>query len=521
MTAFTDNERRVVPRWRELHETLLDSQELRYHSSSPIVPDPNREFERLASIWHKCPSPLSAYDFVSTAVILDRVQEAQDAFDFIRNNEDLPDSIKSVSFSDPKAFIDQSLSDSTLSNNRKIRYLKDVLQRWPRNAICWTQLGLLYSRVGVNHKAQRCVEIGLSIAPHSRYVLRSACRFFVHMNDATRAVWELRRCERTPKDPWLMAAEISCSQILSQSSPLLLRGIKELGRKRLPPWSVTELAASIGTFEIENGSQLKAKRFFRVGAEAPNGNVKAQLQWLRIHHAKGVPANAPLRDSLDDHEACALDLRVDGRWSEAILSCEEWGKDEFFSERPFCLGSYIAIEALGDADHAERILREGLIANRNDTVLLNNLAIALAMQGKLEESKSTLANAEKKIAGSPFEDKVILMATSGLVAYRSGNVDRGRNQYLKVMKMTSENGRRDETRRAALYMALEELEARTAESKPFSTSILEKVEKAGTSDGWPEREALLRRVKQALKARGGDSIDAERESIGDLIDAIP
>ena len=522
MTAFTDNERRVVPRWRELHETLLDSEELRHHSSSQKVPDPNREFERLQLIWHKCPNPLSAYDFVSTAVILGRVQEAQDAVDFIRNNEDLPDRFKSVSSSDPKAFIDRSLSDATLSNQRKIRYLKDVLQRWPRNAICWTQLGLLYSRVGVNHKAQRCVEIGLSIAPHSRYVLRSACRFFVHVNDPTRAVWELRRSSRTPRDPWLMAAEISCSQILSQRSPLILRGIKELDRKRLPPWSVTELAASIGTFELESGSQRKAKRIFRIGAEAPNGNVKAQLQWLRIHHAEVVPANVPLRDSLDDHEACALDLRVDGSWSEAISSCEEWGKDEFFSERPFCLGSYIALEALGDADRAERILREGLIANRNDTILLNNLAIALAMQGKLEESKSTLANAEKKVAGSPFEDKVILMATSGLVAYRAGNVERGRSQYLDVIKkMASENGRRDEARRAALYMALEELAARTAESRSFSTSILEKVEKAGTSDGWPEREALLKRVKQAAKASGGDSIDTESESVGDLIDSIP
>ena len=177
MTAFTDNERRVVPRWRELHETLIDSQELSHPSSSPTIPDPTREFERLKFIWREYPNALAAYDFVSTAVVLGRVQEAQDAVDFIHNNHDLPDSIKAVTSCDPNAFIDQSLSDSTLHIHHKIRYLKGVLQRWPRNAICWTQLGLLYSRVGVVHKAKRCVEIGLSVAPHSRYVLRSACRF--------------------------------------------------------------------------------------------------------------------------------------------------------------------------------------------------------------------------------------------------------------------------------------------------------------------------------------------------------
>ena len=318
-----------------------------------------------------------------------------------------------------------------------------------------------------------------------------------------------------------MAAEISCSHILGQSSPLLVRGTKVLDRKGLPPWFVTELAASIGTFELENGSLRKAKKVFRVGAEAPNGNVKAQLQWLRIHHADVVPANAPPRGSIDDHEACALSLRVDRNWSGAISSCEEWGKDEFFSERPFCLGSYIAIEALGDADRAERILRKGLVANGNDTVLLNNLAIAMAMQGRLGEARSTLAKAEKKLAGSPFEDKVVLMATSGLIDYRTGNIELGREKYLDAIKIASESGHVDDARRAALYLVLEELEARTLASRSLSSIIVRKVEKAGGSEGWPERSALLNRIKQAAKAPGVVSGNAERDTVGELVDSIP
>ena len=521
MTAFTDNERRVVPRWRELHETLLDSQELCHHSGSIEVPDPGRMFERLETIWRKSPSPLSAYDFVSTAVVLGREEDAKDAIDFIRNNQDLPDSIKAVSYSDPNAFMDQSLSDATLSRIHKIRYLKDSLRKWPRNAICWMQLGLLYSRSGVNHKAKRCVEIGLSISPHSRYVLRSACRFFVHVNDASRAVWELRRSARTAKDPWLMAAEISCSQIIGQSSSLLQRGLSVLDRKRLPSWSVTELAASIGTVELVSGSNRKARKIFRVGAEAPNGNVKAQLQWLRIHHSEVFPVGAPVPSILDDYEASALSLRADGNWLEAISSCEKWGKEEFFSERPFCLGSYIAIEALGDAECAERILREGLVANRNDTVLLNNLAIALAMQGKLEECRSTLAAAQRKLGGSPFSDKVALMATRGLVAYRSGNVEVGRGEYFEAIKMACQNGQGDQARRAALYMVLEELYASTPESGSLSRTVLEKVKKTGTSEGWPERDALLSRVEHATETMNEVSEQSGSELLGDLIDSIP
>ena len=521
MTAFTDNERRVVPRWREFHDTLLDSRELNQHSGCLKIPDPGREFDRLGSIWRKYGTPLSAYDFVSTAIVLNRIDEAQDAIDFIRNNEDLPDSIKAVSSSDPIAFIDSSLSDSTHTNRRKIRYLKKVLQRWPRNAICWMQLGLLYSRAGVNHKAKRCVEIGLALATNSRYVLRSACRFFVHVDDASRATWQLRRSERTAKDPWLMSAEIACSHILGQTSPLLLRGNKVLDRKRLPPWAVTELAASIATFELKNGSQRKARKIFRVGAEAPNGNVQAQLQWLRIHHTDAFPTTIHGYDGLNDHEASALGLRVDKNWRDAISSCEAWSKDEFFSERPFCLGSYIAIEALGDAKRAENILRDGLVANRNDAVLLNNLAIALAMQGKLEESLSTFASAERQVTGSRVEDRVSLMATSGLLAYRAGDVKAGRRDYLQAVRVASKERLGSQARRASLYMVLEELEARTAESGLLTKMVLGKVEKIGDGEGWPERTALLNRVKEAAKAKGDVSKSEQTDTIGELIDSIP
>lgn len=532
MTAFTDTERRVVPRWHEFHETLIGRRELCHSAIDPgrrnrdtkaaqrRLMDPNGELERLKSVWRHRPSPLSAYDLVSTAIVLDRLDEAKDAADLIRDGPDTPDRVRMVLAMDPNGFRDGILADPTLEAGRKIGYLRKVLHQWPRNAICWTQLGLLYSRVGIVEKARRCVEIALSLAPNNRYVLRSACRFFVHVNDASRAAWVLRQSARTPGDPWLLAAEISCSHILGVSSPLLSRGIRVLEREALPARHVTELAASIGTFELENGSERKAKKSFGIGAKSPNGNVKAQLQWLRIGHAHVVPPNASLDDGVDDHEARALGFRVEGDWLGAIASCEEWGSDEFFSERPFCLASYIAIEALGDAERAERILNDGLVANRNDTVLLNNLAIALAMQGRLVESRSTLAAASKKILGSPFEDRVALMATKGLIEYREGNVERGREEYLKAIKVASEHGRRDEARRAAIYMALEELKANTADSTWLSSAVLARVERI-KGDGWPEREALLNRVKQALRAKRDSGAYLDHSSVVRLVESIP
>ena len=238
-------------------------------------------------------------------------------------------------------FIDSSFVFGINNDEGKIHYLRNVLRDWPRNAICWTQLALSYSRLGVNKKAERCINNALLLAPNNRYVLRSASRFFVHIDEASHAAWVLRRSLRTSRDPWLMAAEISISQILDRRSSFLKKATELLGSSSFLPRSISELATSIGVYELESGSRGKARRNFMLGAEDPNGNVRAQLQWVRIHDEHLLPSDMYFEESDSDHEARALSLRIEGKWEKAISSCEQWGEEEFFSERPFCMGSYI------------------------------------------------------------------------------------------------------------------------------------------------------------------------------------
>jgi hypothetical protein len=65
---------------------------------------------------------------------------------------------------------------------------------------------------------------------------------------------------------------------------------------------------------------------------------------------------------------------------------------EPFSLRPAGTGSFIAVSYLGDGKLGEMFCRRGLIANRGSSALHNNLAVALAIQGRIEEAKKELGN---------------------------------------------------------------------------------------------------------------------------------
>ena len=136
---------------------------------------------------------ISAFDFISTATILGKRDQASEAIDFLQGDRDIPEHLKTITQLNPDTIIDSSFVFKLDTDKRKIRFLRSVLRDWPRNAICWTQLALSYSRLGINKKAERCINIALSLAPHNRYVLRSASRFFVHIDESPRAAWELKR----------------------------------------------------------------------------------------------------------------------------------------------------------------------------------------------------------------------------------------------------------------------------------------------------------------------------------------
>ena len=507
MTTIANSERRVVPRWREFHKTL-GLGELR-----PLVParrniDPMGFLPEKESAWQSSGNIVTASELVSTALVVGRADVAASAISFLEESPEVPTHVKQsikrlADGSGPLEFWAPHWNDY-----QRIAYLKGIVREWHGNAVAWTDMALLYSRVGQRSHARHCIAVALALAPSNRFVLRCAVRFFLHIHEPDLAVHILHKSGRVNSDPWLLASEIAVSQIAEKSSRLIKKGMKIVSSNAFDPSQTTELSAALGTVELANGRMRNAKKSFNHSAISPNDNVKAQLLWTSAQYEnfsfeRVFDVHGPM-----DHEARVHDLRRNKQWKSALDNCFEWSQDEGFSARPFSLVSCIAQEAIGDLSMAQEYAEKALQTDPENALLLNNLAVMQALGSKTEDAEQTLKKASKVTTGSALE-KIALKATKGMILYRSGHLASGRECYLSAIKEAgSGKEHKDSAKRAALYMIQEELHAKTMESNALAKSILDAIKRAPN----PESDAFMDRIRKTMEASSSNSVGQDRQT---------
>jgi hypothetical protein len=162
-----------------------------------------------------------------------------------------------------------------------------------------------------------------------------------------------------------------------------------------------------------------ARKMFRRSLTAPTENAVAQAHWASRRDPAIDVSHSVTPDAF---EALTWENLVRSRPSEAVSAATNWQGIEPFSLRPAILGSFIAVGHLGDGKRAETFCRSGLIANRGSWMLHNNLAVALAIQGRVSEAKAELESVKSSFSN---EEQVANFATQGLIQMRSGNLGEG------------------------------------------------------------------------------------------------
>ena len=169
------------------------------------------------------------------------------------------------------------------------------------------------------------------------------------------------------------------------------------------------------------------------------------------------------------YEAQAWEHYTGGNWVDALKESWKWFYDQPFSSRPISFGFYIASTVLGDYHQGLRILKLGRIANPDDPMLLNNLAFACASLGDTRGAEAFDQINLSKVQGA---QEVVVTATEGLLAFRSGRVVEGRAHYLRAIEMASQYPRRYKIM-ASIYYAREEMVAKTVEAAKARELALE------------------------------------------------
>ncbi len=447
---FEHKDRRVVPNWRSFGNTIVLG-ELNSFQKERIIPLEEVSIESYIIDWKFNKTVIHASDLLSAALVNN-----------FKTNKDVIEAAKYILQNSKVASVSQiSLANKILNNSeiidlsapfnsvtlqglhsftntqpiwQKIRETKQNIKLYPFNPVFYVELSRYYSILGLKEKSVSAMKIALHLGSNNRFILRSATRLFAHFGELDYAHDILRKNPLTNFDPWLISAEISIATIRKRTSKFMKKGMELINSSNISPFNFTELASSLGTVELLNGSTKKSRELFNKSMIAPNDNSLAQIEWAsqKDIHLEVNPESFPVKLN---YEALALDNFQNEKYDLAIDNAARWFIDMPFSKRPILFGSNLASTILKDQEKSIAFLNAGLISHPNDPQLLNNYAYALALDNKAKEALEQLnkIKSDMPIEGST---KICLTATKGLAFFRSGFPELGRNLYLDAIEET-------------------------------------------------------------------------------------
>jgi tetratricopeptide (TPR) repeat protein len=449
--------RQLVPRWRAFDDTVRrgELQSLRAARTDVQVDDELVNARRRLS---DSPFIYERAELLSTLVARGAHEEAASVARVLLPATNLPATLTSFirrvaeggqidrldEVSNSRSF-DPSEVARTLAQNSRRR-----LRRFLNNPVAWVDLALAHTIQGNTLAAEKEIQYALQLAPDNRFVLRAAVRLYVHVQQSDKANYVLHTSTRLFDDPWLMAAEISTSQLAFGKSRNLARGRELLSRNNFAPRTTSELASEIATAELQAGHDRRARALFRQSFVDPTENAVAQAaSWAERSNVLLEPDLLAL-DGM--YEARALESARFGRWQDATREAASWHRDQPFAIEPFRFASYTASLGSQDFENGAQIAIAGLRLHRGDNMLMNNAAYALANMGRTQEARMY---AITPVTANTAED-FISLATLGLIFYREGNTVEGADFYRRSVAGLLRLGRRDVAAMSAIHWSLEE-----------------------------------------------------------------
>jgi len=447
MTAFPSNIkiRNVIPYWRHFAEAvkLGEVVSLKDNISVPVIPIMSYIHD-----WESTHSIATGGDLISAAIMNGQVDlpiVKTVAEYLLERDEELSFHLKHIAqqvlLGKRQGNLSSYSIDALLDNRddliRHVRILKHYNSIYSQNPVAYVELAFYYSQLGNIEKARDMIEIALRIAPHQRFISRSAARFFMHTGEMDRAHYVLSHNESVKRDPWILASEIAVSTVIEKKSPYLKNGINLLSAD-ISPYELSELGSAIGTVEMLYGSRKKARQAISIATKTPNDNGLAQAVWWARYYGETV--DFVLEKSMSSlYEAQAIQDLFNDQYNECLTSAIKWLGQMPCSKRAVLFASEIAYTYTKEYETANKILNVGLKANPQDPVMLNNLAYSYALQGNVLQAEQTLKVLHDVIKNNKsIREQVCYDATCGLTEYRRGNFSEGAELYKKAIAQAIE-----------------------------------------------------------------------------------
>lgn len=449
-------QRTVVPKWHTSRNAARSDEQLSStNRRAPRVDhsaDEERDYATAIEEFRATPGPWFAGDLLIDALSRRDRDIAEEVATAVMEAEDRASRpLLEVA----KAFLDGRIEREPDDYPAGIKALRARLRRLPKNSVGWVDLAFHLNLVGKFKEAHRAIATALELSPDNRFVLRSASRFYLNRGEHDRAHDVLKSARATPHDPWLLAAEIAMATAVRRGSGFWRVGREMVKDGGFAPLHISELASAVGTAQLEAAAPLRQIRtMFTASLEDPTANSVAQAEWAYRNH-DDVATRPDFANRTDVAEARAWEAFVEGNFDEALHFGEAWFADEPFSSRPANLVAWMLSSIYGNYADAIAVLNRAILPNPTNPILLNNLAFALANLNEVRKARVYVDRAAAR--AETQEDRLVVSATRGLIAFRERRYAEGSRLYAEVINRASAANNIDDRipTIASLYLARE------------------------------------------------------------------
>ena len=484
--------RRVIPRWRDF-QTTVSLGECGSVMPALAKQEPTSDFHHLLALWGKHKNHEIAGEILSESIVSNRPDLAQGVAKFIsenaKNASPLALQVAQGILDSPDQPTKTVRLKSVAGNRSRISSLRRILRSQPYDPIGWCELARIHIIQGQTEKARRAILTAYSLGSQSRYILRATARCLLHLKETDTALKLLSQSPLVKRDPWVASAAISLSTILERRIPNLKEAINLAGNTNIPGFHRAELLAAIATYYLHEGSERRAKKGLLQALDFPTENVIAQALWAFINNRITLDIPVQLLENRFTFEANTFASAGNGQWESALRSSHEWVEDEEFAGRPVIEAAFIRTSAFDDFDGAAKLLTGAILTNPNDQLIINNIAFSLASMGDTHGAKEWMRKVDSGVATEI--DRICITATAGLIEFRDGNYEQGRDYYKEASKLAITAKHSFLRASAAYHLAIEERRIKSAHmsaSENDAIALLEKIK-------IPLAELLLKKLK--------------------------
>lgn len=460
-------DRRVLPRWRPISRT--EPMELAsHHNEAPKLEATDDALKFYYKKWQDNQTLENASEVVDQAIFSRNNALAVGPAQQLISAKNILPSVKKLAFSIIRSPHNIAVNDEQIVDHTSLNDVQAYVQKSihdlrvrtidePRNAFLWLEIARLNSWAGHTRSAMLAMRRAYGAAPENRLILRAMAAFYANLGQPETAYKKIVGSDIVKSDPWIQAAEISLSGMVGKSTKFIREGRKNIESDNLSPKQLSELASAIATEELMSGKEKNAKSMFTKSLIDPTDNSLAQAMWakekvdINIREEKFLIARA--------YEARASLSFLHQNYEEAVKHCLLWAQDEPYSARPAMEGAYIYLAFMDKYQEAIELLEQGLISNPHENAFRNNAAIAYAKLAKLSEARKQFSYIEDTIQGD--NPNPVSLATLGLIEFRAGHWDTGRDLYLQSVRASSKLKNADLVFRAKYHWLFEEIAAGT------------------------------------------------------------